>query len=120
MHQKCTAVILHSVGSGNVPANDTELQIKTSETVYSFLPLIEQTLEAGKPVILTSSFVGGRTRPNMYEPGKAALESGAGHAGNMTDVTAKVKLMWLLGQGIREPKAVSEAMLTPQVGEVDV
>ncbi|MFI5270984.1 MAG: asparaginase [Candidatus Saccharimonadales bacterium] len=120
MHEKCAAVILRSVGAGNVPDADAESPDKSGETVYSFLPLIEQSLEAGKPVILTSSFVGGRTRPDMYAPGKAALEAGAGHAGNMTDVAAKVKLMWLLGQGIRDPQNVRDAMLTPVVGEIDL
>jgi L-asparaginase/Glu-tRNA(Gln) amidotransferase subunit D len=82
--------------------------------------LIEQTVSAGKPVILTSSFVGGRARPDMYVPGKAAIEAGAGHAGNMTDVAAKVKLMWLLAQGITTPKKVNEAMLIPVAGELDL
>lgn len=107
---KCTGLILRSVGAGNVP----------SEGIDSFVPVIEQTLEANKPVIIASRFVGGRTTPEKYQPGQAAIEAGAGHSGNMTDVAAKVKLMWLMGQGIREPEKVSKAMLTPVVGEVDV
>ncbi len=109
MSKKCKALILKSLGSGNVPASGDN----------SLLPVIKQTLEAGKPVILTSKFVGGKTIPEMYEPGKAALEAGAGHAGNMTDVAAKVKLMWLIGRGITSPAAVSKAMLKPVVGELD-
>lgn len=110
LSDKCSALILRSVGSGNVP----------SEGIDSFVPVIEGALGAGKPVIITSRFVGGKTAPEKYAPGKAAIDAGAGHAGNMTDVAAKVKLMWLLGQGINDPEKVSRAMLTPVVGEVDL
>ncbi len=108
--ETCSALILKSLGAGNVPSKRAE---------YSLLPVITETVEAGKPVILATKFVGGRTRPEIYAPGRAALESGAGHAGNMTDVAAEVKLMWLMGQGVTDPEKVKRAMLVPYSGEVD-
>ncbi|MDR1032681.1 MAG: asparaginase [Candidatus Nomurabacteria bacterium] len=114
---KCQAIILRSVGAGNVPDDDANSQ--NEKVLYSFLPLIKAAMAAGKSAILTSSFVGGRARPDMYAPGVAALKAGAGHAGNMTDVTAKVKLMWLLAQGVTAPNDVNEKMLVPTAGELD-
>lgn len=106
---ECTALILKSLGAGNVP----------SDGEYSLLPVIQETVQSGKPVIIATKFVGGKTIPEIYETGREALKVGAGHAGNMTDVAAEVKLMWLMGQGVREPKAVNEAMLKSYIGEVD-
>lgn len=106
---KCSALILKSLGVGSVPAMGE----------YSLVPVIEETVKSGKPVIIATKFVGGRTEPEIYEPGRDALAAGAGHAGNMTDVATEVKLMWLMGQGIREPEKVNQAMLKPYVGEVD-
>lgn len=107
--QKCTALILKSLGVGSVPALGES----------SLIPVIAETVEGGKPVIIATKFVGGKTEPEVYEPGRAALEAGAGHAGNMTDVATEVKLMWLMGQGLREPEKVNEAMLKSYVGELD-
>jgi L-asparaginase len=106
---ECSALILKSLGAGNVP----------SDGGFSLLPVIRETVESGKPVIIATKFVGGKTIPEIYETGREALKVGAGHAGSMTDVAAEVKLMWLMGQGIREPKAVNEAMLKSYIGEVD-
>ncbi len=105
----CAALILKSLGAGNVP----------SEGKYSLLPVIRETVESGKPVIIATKFVGGKTIPQIYETGREALKVGAGHAGNMTSVAAEVKLMWLMGQGLRSPQEINEAMLRPYVGEVD-
>lgn len=105
---QCSALVLKSLGAGNVPV----------EGEYSLLPVIKQAVESGKPVILATKFVGGKVVPGLYESGRAALEAGAGHSGDMTDVATEVKLMWLMGQGIRTPKEVNIAMQKPYVGEV--
>lgn len=106
---ECTGLILKSLGAGNVP----------SEGEYSLIPVIEETVKAGKPVIIATKFLGGKTLPQIYETGRLAIEAGAGHASNMTDVATEVKLAWLMGQDIREPEAVNVAMLEPVVGEND-
>jgi L-asparaginase len=105
----CTALILKSLGAGNVP----------SAGKHSLIPVIRETVKSGKPVIIATKFVGGETIPEIYETGREALKAGAGHAGNMTDVAAEVKLMWLMSQGLRTPKAVNQAMLRSYDGEVD-
>jgi L-asparaginase len=107
--QKCGALILKSLGSGSVPSHGE----------FSLVPVIQEVVESGKPVIIATKFVGGRATPQKYTPGRDALRAGAGHAGNMTDVATEVKLMWLMGQDIHEPEQVNEAMLRPFVGELD-
>ena len=104
-----TGFILKSLGAGNVP----------SEGKYSLIPAIEATVAAGKPVIIATKFVGGRTVPQVYETGQAAMKAGAGHAGDMTDVATEVKLSWLMGQGMTDPEAINKAMLRSLVGEVE-
>lgn len=106
---KCAGVILRTFGLGGLPSLGED----------SLIPVIEETVSAGKPVILTSKFIDGDMKPETYEPGKKAMDAGAGHTGNMTDVAAQVKLSWLLGQGIIDPQLINQAMLTPYVGEVD-
>ncbi len=108
LSEQCSGLILKSLGAGNVP----------SEGEYSFIPVIEEIVASKKPVIIATKFVGGKTIPEIYETGRLALKAGAGHAGNMTDVAAEVKLMWLLSQGVKEPKLVKEHMLKSYVGEV--
>lgn len=107
--ESCAALILKSLGAGNVP----------SEGQYSLIPVIEETVKSGRPVIIATKFLGGKTVPQIYETGRLAIEAGAGHASNMTDVATEVKLAWLMGQGIRDPEAVNAAMLQPMVGEND-
>ncbi len=105
---QCEAVILRSLGAGNVP----------SEGKYSLIPVIKETVAAGKPVIIATKFVGGKTVPTVYEAGQAAIDAGAGHAGDMTDVATEVKLAWLMSRGIRTPLEVKAAMLESYVGEI--
>ena len=105
---RCTALILKSLGAGNVP----------SEGKYSLIPVIESTVKNGKPVIIATKFIGGRVVPDIYETGQAPLKVGAGHSGDMTDVATEVKLMWLVGQGITDPAAVKQAMLKSYIGEI--
>ncbi len=105
---ECSALILKSLGAGNVP----------SEGKYSLLPVIEETVKLGKPAVIATKFIGGKTVPEIYETGRAALEAGAGQASIMTDVTAEVKLMWLMGQGITKPKDVNKALVKSFIGEV--
>jgi len=104
----CEAILLKSLGAGNVP----------SENQYSLLPAIKEAAERNIPVLISTKFIGGRTLPNLYAPGKLALEAGAIPTGDMTDVMAQVKLMWLLAQGIESPQKLKEAVLHSYVGEV--
>lgn len=100
----CKGLLLKSLGAGNVP----------SEGAYSLLPVIkEATSEYHIPVLVTTKFVGGTTHMEMYEPGKKALDMGAIPTGDMTDVMAQIKLMWLLSpqEGLGRHKRKSGGFL---------
>ncbi|MFA6228312.1 MAG: asparaginase [Patescibacteria group bacterium] len=102
-------LLLKSLGAGNVP----------SENEYSLLPVISESVNVLKiPVIVSTKFVGGQTHMDIYEPGKLALDAGAIPAGDLTDVMAQVKFMWVLAQGLKSAKALSRAINTSIVGEI--
>lgn len=105
---QCEALLLKSLGAGNVPSEDE----------YSLLPVIEEATAVNIPVLISTKFVGGKTIPELYEPGKKALEAGAIPTGDMTDVMAQVKLMWLLAQGLDSLEKLKQAVLHDYVGEV--
>lgn len=100
------AVLMRSLGSGNVP----------SEGDFSLIPVIEEATQIGKPIIIATKFVGGKTLP-VYETGTAPIKAGAIPAGDLTDVAAQVKLMWLLGQGVR-PSEIKNHLTADFIGEV--
>lgn len=105
---KCGAVLLRSLGAGNVP----------SEGEYSILPVIAEALKNGKPILISTKFIGGIAIPELYEPGKLALDAGAIPTGDMTDVMAQVKLMWLMAQGYKSMGSLKDSMLRSVAGEV--
>ena len=105
---KCHALILRSLGAGNVPSLDE----------YSLIPCIREATKLKIPCIVTTKFVGGTTHAGIYKPGAEALKAGAIESGDLTDVAVQVKTMWLLAQGIRSKDQIQKALLTPVVGEV--
>jgi L-asparaginase len=105
---KCHALILRSLGAGNVPSLDE----------YSLIPCIGQATELKIPCVVTTKFVGGTTHAGIYRPGAQALRAGAIESGDLTDVAVQVKVMWLLAQGIRTKDRIQKALLTPVIGEV--
>ena len=104
----CRGLLLKSLGAGNVPSLDD----------YSLIPVIKQAKELDIPVLVSTKFVGGNTRMDLYEPGKEALDAGAIGTFDMTDVSAQVKLMWALAQGYNSSEALREVIGTNFVGEV--
>lgn len=83
----CSAIILNSLGIGNVP----------SEGKYSVVWAINQIVhKLKKLVIITSPFVGGSVSMGVYLPGKLAMEAGAIDAGSMTAEATLVKTRLLL------------------------
>lgn len=105
---ECHGLLLKSLGAGNVPNLDER----------SLLPVICKAVELKIPVLITTKFVGGNVRADIYEVGQAAINAGAIPTGNMTDVTAQVKLMSALARGITERTALAAFMLKDLVGEV--
>ncbi|MEK9131824.1 MAG: asparaginase [Patescibacteria group bacterium] len=104
----CQGLLLKSLGAGNVPSLDD----------FSLIPIIKKAKTLGIPVLVSTKFVGGNTRMDLYEPGKEALDAGAIGTYDMTDVGAQVKLMWALGQGHRSSEALRKVIGTNYVGEV--
>lgn len=105
----CQGLLLKSLGAGNVP----------SENEYSLLPVIREAVGVLKvPVLVSTKFVGGQTHMDIYEPGKLALEAGAIPTGDLTDVMAQVKFMWVLAQGHKSPEDLRRAINTSVVGEI--
>ena len=101
--KSCRGLLLKSLGAGNVP----------SEGAYSLLHVIkEATQKFHIPVLVATKFVGGNTNLQIYEPGKKALDMGAIPTGDMTDIMAQVKLMWLLGQEYLD----KDFILKPDIG----
>lgn len=107
-------LLLKSLGAGNVP----------SEGKFSLIPVIQMAVERlNIPVLVVTKYAGGNTRMGMYEPGMKALEAGAISTGDMTDVLAQVKLMWLLGQMERKSRHISmdelrDKVQTNYIGEI--
>ena len=105
----CQGLLLKSLGAGNVP----------SENEYSLLPVIREAVGVLKiPVLVSTKFVGGQTHMDIYEPGKLALEAGAIPTGDLTDVMAQVKFMWVLAQGHRSLDDLKQTMNTSFIGEI--
>lgn len=104
----CQGLLLKSLGAGNVPALDE----------YSLLPVIEEAARMKIPVLISTKFIGGNTRMEIYEPGKLALQAGAIPTGDLTDVAAQVKFMWALAQGYRDSVALNTIINTDFVGEI--
>lgn len=105
-------VVLESFGAGNIPSSDDD-----RENPYSLVPVIKELATLGIPVVTTTSFVGGRTRQDIYQTGQAALNAGAIPAFDLTTEMAHVKLMWLLGLG-KDRAQIQNEMTKEIVGEV--
>lgn len=106
----CQGLLLKSLGAGNVPSEDDE---------YSLLPLIREAIGTFKiPVLVSTKFVGGQTRMNIYESGQLALKAGAIPTGDLTDVMAQVKFMWALAGGNQLSRNLERVIRTSVVGEI--
>ena len=105
----CKALILRSLGAGNVP----------STGAYSLIPCVELATKLKIPVIVTTKFVGGTTHAGIYQPGRAALDAGAIESADQTDVCVQAKVAWLLAQGYHSG-TIRKALLKPVAGEVTV
>jgi L-asparaginase len=105
---RCAALLLKSLGAGNVP----------SEEPYSLIPLIRHASKELKiPVLVSTKFVGGNTLMEIYEPGKLALEAGAISTDDLTDVAAQVKCMWALSTWKESNERFNEIIKKNYIGE---
>jgi L-asparaginase len=107
---KVSALILKSLGEGNVP----------TEGKYNFLPLIEKvTKEMEIPVIITSRFIGGYVGYAHYEVGLRAINAGGMPSFDHTGPAVEVKARWLMGNDIcTSVDGFRKAFATSYVGEI--
>ncbi|MWV41375.1 Glu-tRNA(Gln) amidotransferase subunit GatD [Natrialba sp. INN-245] len=78
------------------------------------IPRIEDLIEGGTTVVMTSQCLEGRVCDRVYDTGRDLLEAGVIEAGDTLPGTAKVKLMWALANA----EDVEEAMQTSLAGEI--
>ncbi|WP_306056160.1 Glu-tRNA(Gln) amidotransferase subunit GatD [Natronococcus wangiae] len=78
------------------------------------IPRIEDLIDDGTTVVMTSQCLEGRVCDRVYDTGRDLLEAGVVEAGDTLPGTAKVKLMWAL----ENAEHVPEAMETSLTGEL--
>jgi len=78
------------------------------------IPRIEELVEGGTVVAMTSQCLAGRVCDRVYDTGRDLLDAGVVEAGDTLPGTAKVKLMWALAN-LSDPK---EAMGRDLAGEL--
>ncbi|WP_226040265.1 Glu-tRNA(Gln) amidotransferase subunit GatD [Natrinema sp. DC36] len=78
------------------------------------IPRIEELIEDGTTVVMTSQCLEGRVCDRVYDTGRDLLEAGVVEAGDTLPGTATVKLMWALANS----DDVEEAMGTSLAGEI--
>jgi glutamyl-tRNA(Gln) amidotransferase subunit D len=106
-------VVLVGTGLGHVPTN-----LGNDPLSVPILKNIQQLIENGIAVVLTSQCIYGRINMNVYTNGRVLLDIGViGNLSDMTPETAYVKLMWVLGKE-KNLKKVKELMEKSIVGEI--
>ncbi|WP_122088848.1 Glu-tRNA(Gln) amidotransferase subunit GatD [Halalkalicoccus subterraneus] len=79
-----------------------------------WIPRIEELVESGIPVVITSQCLEGRVCDRVYDTGRDLLDAGVVEAGDTLPGTAKVKLMWALANA----DSPAETMRTDLAGEL--
>jgi len=79
------------------------------------VPILEDAVDAGTPVVMTSQCIEGRVCDRVYDTGRDLLDAGVIEGEDMLPGTATVKLMWTLAN---RPNEVTETMQTPIAGEI--
>ncbi|AGN00425.1 glutamyl-tRNA(Gln) amidotransferase subunit D [Salinarchaeum sp. Harcht-Bsk1] len=79
------------------------------------VPILENAIDAGTPVVMTSQCIEGRVCDRVYDTGRDLLDAGVVEGEDMLPGTATVKLMWTLAN---RPDSVAETMRTPIAGEI--
>ena len=97
-----SGVVIEGTGLGHV---HTEL-----------IPRIEELVEGGAVVVMTSQCLEGRVCDRVYDTGRDLLDAGVVEAGDTLAETAKVKLMWALAN-VGNPTAAMGRSLAGELTE---
>ena len=81
------------------------------------VPRIEELVDDGTTVVMTSQCLAGRVCDRVYDTGRDLLDAGVVEAGDTLPGTAKVKLMWALANADGDEE-VAELMGTSLAGEL--
>ncbi|TKX81135.1 Glu-tRNA(Gln) amidotransferase subunit GatD [Halorubrum sp. SD626R] len=80
------------------------------------IPRIEELVEGGTVVAMTSQCLAGRVCDRVYDTGRDLLDAGVVEAGDTLPGTAKVKLMWALAN-LSDPKGAMGRDLAGELTE---
>jgi len=81
-----------------------------------WIPRIEELVDDGTAVVMTSQCIEGRVCDRVYDTGRDLLDAGVIEGEDMLPGTAKVKLMWALANAADE--SLAETIRTPLAGEI--
>lgn len=98
--ENATGLVIEGTGLGHVHTD--------------WIPRIEEIIESGTPVVMTSQCIEGRVCDRVYDTGRDLIEAGVIEAGDTLPGTTKVKLMWALAN----TDSVGEIMRTSIAGEL--
>jgi glutamyl-tRNA(Gln) amidotransferase subunit D len=84
-----------------------------------FIPVLEDLVDDGVVVAMTSQCIEGRVCDRVYDTGRDLLEAGVVEAGDTLPGTAKVKLMWALAN-LDDPAAAMTRSLAGELQERSV
>jgi glutamyl-tRNA(Gln) amidotransferase subunit D len=107
LKKRYKGLVLEATGLGHTPTLGK----------FSLLPKIEEAMEAGVPVVITSQCLYGRTHPTVYHNLRELLKRGVIFGEDMLPEVAYIKLMHVLGK-TKNLEKVRELMLTNMAGEI--
>ena len=85
----------------------------------AWIPRIEELVDDGTTVVMTSQCIEGRVCDRVYDTGRDLLDAGVVEAGDTLPGTAMVKLMWVLANR-DDPAAAMSENLTGELTERSV
>ncbi|MBU0532920.1 Glu-tRNA(Gln) amidotransferase subunit GatD [Candidatus Micrarchaeota archaeon] len=106
-------IVLVGTGLGHVPANPFD-----DKTVSSIYKPVQELIQSGIPVVMTSQCISGRICMRVYATGRMLMQAGViGDGADWTPESAYVKLCWAVGQ-TKDMKKIEELMMTNIAGEI--
>ncbi len=102
--RKSSGMVMEGSGLGHVASN--------------LIPVIEDAIENGKPVVVTTQCLYGRVGLKVYETGRDMLEAGVISGEDMLPEVATLKLMWALGH-TKDMGEISKMIRTDIAGEIN-